>query len=357
MNVRSKYRLIAAHEEPAAATIQITGPDGQAIAGNAGGPPVQAARVAAHASASLATLADQRLTGYVAGYPGYAGLQQLMDFIAPPVPVARKFSFVTDALNNAFAVTDDDRVGPGGLPAVVRLDPKTVTEKTAVMRGLETPFPYDEQNAAAAELGNSVEAEANRRARFLANSIQRGIFTRLLAVMNAAKGEATSVSFASGTDPINALETHLQTVADACGDRAQVRVLFGSTAWATLRQHAKLTGSGVAARKAVTLADIAAQLELPAENVRVSYHLATTSKEGVTNTKSQLLGGTQIWVFAARNGVTEDDPSAFKRFYVPLGGQQMMAYRYQPHPLSEMHLIATHPPRAGGRGASRTRPL
>jgi hypothetical protein len=285
-----------------------------------------------NASASLATVASQRLTTFVVGLRADP-VDDLVSFLAPMVAAGLKFEYLVASNNNNLATVDGDVVGQNGLPGVIVFDAESTASGTLQFRGLETPFTQTDRDGADAVPGWGARQEEERRITRLRNAIVRGRAQRVLAAAATAAGGAVSQAWTGSDDPIALLKADITTVADAIGAREFVRICFGSTAWGYLTGHAKLTGGTSYPYQLSNLQRIADLLELPAGNIKVSYHQAVSSKQGLTSAKGRIFTAAEAYIFGCSPTPTLDDPSFLKTFYMNLNGQPMSAYQWNPHPL------------------------
>lgn len=286
---------------------------------------------AGNASTALTGVTNERVTSYIAGMRADS-LQALCDFMFPGVPAGLKFDYRVANRDNVLMVADNDVVGLNGLPAVVTFDGDTFQTGTLQFRGLEFPISEGEEAAWNAMPGWSAQMEINRRAAMLRQAIIRGRALRGLTLMNAAAAVGDTVALLGTSNPIPTLKADIQTVAEATGDRSMVRVVIGSSVWGWLTDHPMLLGGSSYPAVAVTKQRLADLLELPAENIMVSYSQMCSSKQGKTSAKSYLFAADEAYFFGASQSPTQDDPSAAKTFYLASNGQMMSAYDYQPHP-------------------------
>ena|GEM_PF-5288841 len=287
--------------------------------------------VLANASVALATAPVQRLTTYVNGLP-IQPVEQLSNFLAPRVDAGLVFDYEVMDQDNQFAKIEDDVVGLNGLPGVVHWDPDSTTQKQLQFRGVETPYDHSAQQLDASIPGRSTAQGEQRRVRRLRAAIERGRLARIVSLIGDT-GSASDIDFSSDNDPISAIQDEIHDLLATCPvPRQYVRILFGSSGWKTLTQHAYLTGGGNFARQMVTRQQVADFLELPAENIQVSYVQAATSKQGKTAAKSVMVGGTTVLFFvSAPNAQDDGDASFAKTFSMRLNGQYMYAYRNTTH--------------------------
>jgi len=351
---RNRTLILACNEEPgAAAPAQAISPEDVVIADPAGNalpdpaapggddatPATAAGLLAANASTAGANLQNQSLTSFVQAFPNDP-MDDLVNFLCPPVPTGLKFEYFVRGKANAMGEASGDLNGVNGLPAVVSPDPASTESGMLVAHGLEFPFSQGEADMADATPGWSSEQELQDRLAWLNGLVRRGIAKRVLAAAATAAGSATSLTLGAAVDPIQAFETHIQTVADEMGGREYVRILLGSTAYSILKFHAKLAGGTNYAYMSNGLKRLADLFELPHENVRVSYHQVLTSKQGKTAASGRILTAAQTYVFGAHSRPNKRDRSFMKRFFMNTNGAPMWVYDYEPHPMQQRRGLA-----------------
>jgi hypothetical protein len=287
--------------------------------------------ILANASVALATAPIQRLTTYVNGLP-MQPVEQLANFLAPRVDAGLVFDYEVLDQDNQFAKIEDDVVGLNGLPGVVHWDPDSTTQKQLQFRGVETPYDHSAQQLDASVPGRSVAAGEQKRVRRLRGAIERGRLARIVSLISAT-GSSSTIDFSSDNDPISAIQDEVHSLLETCPvPRQWVRILFGSSGWKTLTQHVYLTGGGNFARQMITKQQIANHLELPVENIEISYVQAASSLQGKTSSKAVMIGGTTVLFFiCAPNPQDDGDASFAKTFSMKLNGQYMYAYRNVTH--------------------------
>lgn len=320
---------------PAAETVLTVLDDaGRPIENAAGAAPAGGTRLTAqlgNASVALATEPIQRLSTYVCGLPPQP-LEQVTDFLFPRIEAGFVFDYVVAAAANQFAIIDDDLVGHNGLPRVVFMDPNTTVTRRLQFRGVETPYPYEDQLVDAGAGGRGLMSGEQYRVRFVNNAIELGRFSRAVAAVAASGVGEGTLDFSADNDPISELQTKIETLLAACPvPRSWVRILFGGSAWTTLLQHKYLTGGGTFARQLITKAQIAQHLDLADSQIQISRVQAVTSKQGKTTTKDVILGGTKVLIFIAADTANEEDPSFGKTFCKRLDGGYKKIYRNVTH--------------------------
>ena len=311
--------LAAANASPAAGTVDLTAASG--VPGIAAG----------NASTALAGVTNERVTSFISGLKPDS-LEALCNFMFPGVPSGLKFDYRVANRDNVLMVADNDLVGLNGLPAVITFDGDTFQTGTLQFRGLEFPISEGEEAAWNAMPGWSAQMEINRRAQMLRQAIIRGRALRGLTLFAAAAATGGAQALLGTANPVPTIKADIQTVAEATGDRSMVRAVIGSSVWGWLTDHPMLLGGSQYPAVAVTKQRVADLLELPVENIMVSYSQMCASKQGKASAKSYLFAADEAYYFGASQSPGLDDASAAKTFYLASDGQMMSAYDYQPHP-------------------------
>ncbi len=256
---------------------------------------------------------SEPLTTYAVGYRDPSDIMGVLDFLAPPVEVGRRFEFKkADNAQEFFSETDDVRA-IGGDFKLVESKGSTVNEKT-LNKGLSIRLDRDEhpdiERAATQQTGRLLR-------RLYRNELRRGIALASAAATNSAMTwDATA-----GKDPDKDIMDMLVAAGDASGVDPN-RVLFGQTAWQKrfLSTGAQNTAAGFAGRNQ-SPEEVAALLGL--DRIMVSRQRYQSS----ASAKSQIVANL-VLAFYAEDDVTTEDPTNFKRFWTPCeGGTKYRVYR------------------------------
>lgn len=261
---------------------------------------------AANASLFNQSFFSEPLTTYAVGYPGQATTKAELDFIAPEVPVNRRFEYATDINAEQFLsdLTDDERPLRGKFKNVEYNSDK-VQAKTA-NRGLMMCIDLDE----VADKANWQENAVNK----LINRIQLSSLRRAAALIIAgATDNAKTWDTSAGKDPDQDVLGTIVTATTASGVRPN-RAFYGETAWSKrMLAHRAQTAAGGFGSAGMPPQQVAALLML--EDVMVSK----TRYQSTASAKAEAIGG-MVLLFNAQNGVDTEDPSNIKRFISPVEG-------------------------------------
>jgi hypothetical protein len=252
---------------------------------------------------------SEALTQFSVGYKDPENLLAAVDYVAPPVPVGRRFEFKkADASNDFLTEVDDERSIGAGFKRV-EYSGTTALGKT-VNRGLMYILDRDEDGGAVTE--ESIVAMLQQR-------IIRNKYRRAMTALAAITAGDAAI-FAATTQPDELMRTALATAQAASGVYPN-RGLIGLAAM-NLRSaaYAAQDKAGAFAGLSKTPAQVAADLML--EDLRVDRALYQSSKTAKTR-----IVGSNFYGFVGRDGLTKDDASTMKQFYTPVGGGRWRVYR------------------------------
>ena len=240
------------------------------------------------------------LTSYATGWRDPGKLDELLDFIAPPVQVGRRFEFKKGENAEYFLSEEDDVRAIGSGFKIIEQKGTTTLGKTE-NKGLTMRIDLD----LVGQMSNWREVYTQRLLhRLLRNEVRRAVEVLSGSATNSAKTWDST----AGKDPDHDILTDLITGVDESGVRAN-RILFGDVAWnkRLIAHRAQATAGGYASA-ALTPAELAGFLGV--DGVHVSRDRWQSSATG----KSKIVGDIVLEFFATDNpGI--DDPSHAKRFW------------------------------------------
>lgn len=245
---------------------------------------------------------SEGLTQFTVGYRDPENLLAAVDYIAPPVPVARRFEWKkSDETQDFMTETDDLRAIGTGFKRV-EYSGTSQLGKTR-NRGLTYILDTDEDGGATSE--ESIVGMLQQR-------IIRNKYRRAMTVLMAMSAGSGAV-FSTATQPDELMRAALATSQEASGIYNN-RGLLGLAGW-NLRKaaYAGSDKAGAFAGQKMSLAEVAADLGL--EDLRVDRALYQNTK-----TAKARIVGSNFFGFTARDGVGKDDASNLKQFYTPKGG-------------------------------------
>ena len=255
------------------------------------------------------------LTNYATGWREPNNIEALLDFIAPPVQVGRRFEYKKAENNEAFLSDTDDARAIGADFKRVEYRGSSVNDKT-LNRGLTLRVDLD----TAGETPNWRELHTGRLLqRMLRSELRRAIDLLVNAATNTAKTWDTT----AGKDPDQDILTEIIAAIDNSGVRPN-RIVFGDLAWnKRLVSHRAQASAGGFASSTLTPEQLASFLGV--DGVRVSRE----RYQSAAATKSKVVPDV-VLLFYGQDGVTTDDPTHAKRFWSAVeGGGKFRVYEQQ----------------------------
>ena len=261
----------------------------------------------ANDSRFLETYYSEPLTHYLVDWKDPNDVLGALDFIAPAVPVGRRFEWKKASNAEEFlSETVDDQRAIGSDFKRVEYTASDVTDKT-LNKGLT--YIADLDNVTGANWQNLKAQKLQRR--LFRNEYRRGI----AALAAAATNTALTWDTTAGKNPDQDLKNDLITATTATGIRPN-RVLYGDTAWnkRSLCYEAQNNAGGYAAA-GLHPASLAARLMV--DEVQVSkerYQSAASAKAEIVSNL--------VFALYAQAGVDAEDPSNLKRFVSAFAAEQ-----------------------------------
>lgn len=255
---------------------------------------------AASESRFNATNFSEALTAFSSGYKDPENLGELLEFIAPSVPVGRRFEFKRAINAEAFLSETDDVRAIGSSFKRVEYSGQSVNEKT-LNKGLTIRIDHDEIVS---------DDWQERHVQLLIQRLYRNELRRAIAVLDTASTQSIH-SWNSKSNPDADLRKLLITATNLSGIRPN-RLLIGESAW-DARVTAYETKEANSSFRSADMSpnDLAKKLLIDeAKIIRARY-------QSHPNQKSQI-AGSSIYAYFAQNAVTKDEPSNLKRFITPV---------------------------------------
>ena len=257
---------------------------------------------AANDSRFASTHLSEALTAYSMGWKDPYGYEDLLEWIAPMVPVSRLFEFRKALNSEAFAAEQEKDVvrSIGASFKRVEYTGKKTQGKT-LNKGLTIRVDHDD-DPLMGEGRYELYVAALRR-RLLRTDLRAAI-----SALNTAAGAAVPEVWGATDEPKADLRTQARAAQDASGLRPN-KVLFGGAAYDLWQDsyEAKSTAGGFANANR-TPDEIARALGMPGGG-RVSEEVYQSS-----NTAKTSVVGSLVYLFYAESGIMRDDPSHVKRF-------------------------------------------
>ena len=252
---------------------------------------------------------SEALTEYITGWTDGADLEAALEYIAPSVPVARRFDFKQATNSEAYISEVDDERAIGSAFKRVVYTGTEVTQKT-LNKGLTYRMDMDEEGGVITE----EQITARLIKRLLRNEYRRAVTVLLAAATNAAK------TWSSGTPNCD------KDLRDAIA-RAQLsaglfpnRGIIGLVPW-NLRSDVFEASDKAGAFAGLNRTATEVGQKLGLDDLRVDRELYQSSK----TVKTRIIA--PAVVFHGESGVSKDDPSTCKRFVTPTGAGAMRVHR------------------------------
>jgi hypothetical protein len=254
---------------------------------------------------------SEPLTQYATGWADSENLTALTDYVAPRVPVGRRFEYKQAVNAEAFLSEQDDIRGIQGEFKRVEYKSVSANGKTD-NRGLCYRIDLDEEGA-------GILTEELIVARLL-QRLKRNQYRRAIAALIAVANN-TPVTWATGTpspdEDIRAAVARAQLSSGVFPNRG----LIDLQAWNNRKKgmNPQFT-AGTLAGYLWTTAEVAADQGL--DSVMMSKAVYQTS----ATAKSYIIGN-KVIVFPGQDSPSREDPTAVKRFVTPTGDGDFRVYR------------------------------
>ena len=251
---------------------------------------------------------SEPLTNYLVGWRDPNDIEARLQFIAPRVPVGRRFEWKAAANAEEFLseIVDDQRA-IGSDFKTVQYTGTDVVDKT-LNKGLTYIADLDGQVGTNWE--NAKVAKLMRR--LYRNEFRRGV----AALSAAATNQAYTWDTTAGKNPDQDLKNDLITATTATGIRPN-RILFGDTAFnkRMLSYEGQVNATAYAGVGNLNLQQLAARLMVDEVQIsRERYQSAAAAKSEIV---SNLIFG-----FYAQDGVDTEDATNLKRFVSAFDAEQ-----------------------------------
>ena len=260
---------------------------------------------------------SEGLTAYATGWRDPSDLQGALDFVAPAVPVSRRFEFAQAAnAEEFFSEVDDVRAMGADFKRVDYTSSKALG--ITLNKGLTLRVDRD------ATLNNPQwQQQAVSR---LMRRLLRNEYRRAITIVTAAAATTNKAwDGAAGEDPDQDVITDLIAGADLSGVPAN-RVLYSANSWNKRGLSYRLQTNRADALTMATMTPLQVAGVLGVEQVMVNR-----SRYQATATLKNQIVGSQVIEFYAEEGLTQDDPSHIKRFVSNTDAGQPFAVYVQPH--------------------------
>lgn len=277
-----------------------------------------------NAGTFLETYYSEAATNFSTGWRDPNNIEDSLQFVAPAVPVGRRFEWkqATNAEEFLSEVTDDQRAIGADFKAV-KYTAADVTDKT-YNRGLTLIIDLDNVSTTGTGSGVIPNWQQNAVAK-LTRRLYRNSFRRAIAALAAA---SVTTNLTWSAQPANAAVAPVNPDLDVQNDLvAQTtitgirnnRVLYGDSAFLYRQQAygAQNNPAGYLGYNPTTSAGNALAAALQVDRVMVSRERYQASSAA----KQEILGG-NVYSFFAMDNVDTEDPSNIKRFVTTFDGEQ-----------------------------------
>ena len=244
---------------------------------------------------------SEALTAFTVGWVDPENTAKILDFIAPPIPVGRRFEFKKSDNAQAFYSESDDVRAIGAEFKRVSYTGESVNEKT-INKGLTIRVDHDEVS------GDDWQERYVQMLmqRLLRNELRRAV----KALETIAASDNSAKSWNASANPDADIRNMLMLAADQSGVRPN-RLLFGESAWDLRMTSLESQNSAVAFKGAAMAKD-----ELAGKFMLDGCEVLSSRYQSAPATKSKILADA-VFAFFAQNTLSKDEPSNLKRFYTP----------------------------------------
>lgn len=255
---------------------------------------------------------SEPLTQYATGWTDGENLQALLDFIAPRVPVGRRFEFKQAINSEAFLSEGDDLRAIGANFKRIEYKGQTINSKTD-NRGLVYRLDLDEEGAGIL----TEELIVSRILQRLRRNQYRRAVTALLASVTATTAKTWSSGAATPTEDVG--DAILAALKDSGLFPNRMLVDFQSWRYRQKGLAPQLTAASIADYRTTPI-EWGALVGMEQTMLsRAVYQTSATVKSLITNAK--------VVVFVGQDAPSRDDPTNVKRFVTPVGDGDFRVFR------------------------------
>ena len=267
------------------------------------------------------------LTSYTVGWKDPEDLESLVEFVAPKVPVNRRFEYKLAVNKEAFYSEVDDERGIGDNFKTVEYRGSSNYSKT-INRGLRYRIDTDEEGAGIINEQLIVGRLLQRCRRNQWRRAAAGL-TALGALANTAR-TWTNTGQSPAPQPVEDIRSILLQQAQAISGIFPNRVLSDLKSWNLIKaSYAPQLTAGAIAMYNMTVDDLVADLMI--DGMMVAKAIYTSAQGAFSN-----LTGTKAYVwpqavisFYGQDNPGLDDPTNLKRFCTPAGDGDFRVFRQQ----------------------------
>ncbi|MDR1433088.1 MAG: hypothetical protein LBI61_01970 [Puniceicoccales bacterium] len=251
---------------------------------------------------------SEPLTAFTVGWKDSEQMESLLNFIAPVIPVAKRFEFKVSDNEQCFLSETDDIRAVGSSFKRVEFVGTSITSRT-YNKGLTVRVDHDDVAG---------DDWRERYVQLLLQRLLRNELRRAISALDENSGTLAGYVWGHDANPDSDIRAELEAAADATGVRPN-RIVIGEGAWDLRSDSYDVQNNAGAARAAgLTPEDLARKLFV--DEVRVMG--ARFQDAGA---KSSIVGN-QIYAFYTRNDIMKDEPANIKRFVTPIDGNVFRVY-------------------------------
>ncbi len=244
---------------------------------------------------------SEALTIFSSGWKDPSNIEAILDFIAPGVPVGRRFEFKRSDNAEAFYSESDDIRAIGAEFKRVQYQGETVNEKT-FNKGLTIRIDHDEVVG---------EDWQERYTQMLLQRLLRNELRRAIAALDSIAMPHETSNWSGNANPDSDIRIALNLAANESGVRPN-KILFGESAWNKRMTCLEEQQTAVAFKSGAMLKD-----ELAAKFLLEGCEVLSSRYQQNASTKKEILGDT-VFAFYSSGVISKDEPSNLKRFYTPM---------------------------------------
>lgn len=255
---------------------------------------------------------NEPLTSFSVGWKDPENLRQLLEFIAPSVPVSRRFEFKRADNSEAFFSEADDLRAIGSSFKRIDHTGETVNEKT-LNKGLTIRIDHDDM------VGDNWQ---ERHVHLLIQRLMRNELRRAIQALSLVCNDQEAIfpQDGSASDPDGLIRKVLMDAANLSGIRPN-RILIGERAWDLRANCYSLQANAGAFRSSdLNKSQLAGKLNVEGVEIASARYQTATDEQKVN------LVGKEIYMYYALEGITKDEPSNIKRFYTPAENSDFRVY-------------------------------
>jgi hypothetical protein len=258
---------------------------------------------AANEARFTASTYSEPLTAFTVGWKDSEQIEEMLNFLAPVIPVAKRFEFKVSDGEQYFLSETDDMRSIGSAFKRIEFAGESITSRT-YNKGLTVRVDHDDV------------AGDDWRERYVQLLLQRLLRNELRRAIAALETNAASTSetyvWDSSSNPDSSIRAELEAAAAISGVRPN-RIVIGEAAW-DIRSDAYDAQNNAGAARAAGLAPAELARKLFVDEVRI---MSARYQNGVV--KENIIGN-RVYAFYTRNDIMKDEPANIKRFVTPVDG-------------------------------------